>query len=84
MTVEGESGGTEAVFDFSVLPGPAGRRDPPGHGRCPCLASLVRVADSGAAYLSTGLDWVTPSSGPEPERGVMAKHILVSRDLAGP
>ena len=33
---------------------------------------------------ATRFDWVTPSSGPKPERSVIAKHILVSRDFAGP
>jgi hypothetical protein len=30
---------------------------------------------------ATRFDWVTPSSGPEPEHSVIAKHILVSREL---
>ena len=33
---------------------------------------------------ATRFDWVIPSSAPEPELSVIAKHILVSRDFASP
>lgn len=33
---------------------------------------------------ATRFDWATPSSGPQPEHGVLTKHVLVSRDFATP
>jgi hypothetical protein len=33
---------------------------------------------------ATRFDWVTLSSGPDSEHSVIAKHVLVSRDFAGP